>query len=418
MRKKKVLVHGTRDSVKLFFQDAISRDYEILAILNEQLEGISITHDGKELEVLPAQNLPKFVENVIDAIIITDTDNKESIATFFVNQGFELRKIIIWDKNNGYESFEFKGADDTRLAVVNGLEFPLSTSADEKALKKYIASLKKIRYIKNLDPKLYGVPLETDNLTTFTKKLQWLKIHDATLLKTRLADKYRVRNWIAEKIGAQYLIPLLGVWDDFDDINFDDLPNQFVLKVNHSSGKNIFVRDKKNFDKEKARRDINLWMSISYVFALELHYANIDRKIIAEELMTSVGLPDDYKFLCINGKIVYCQYLTDRLGELKLNYFDENWKVTNVERSDHPRSNHPEEILPPKNFELMKELATKLAEGFAFVRVDFYEIEGRVYFGEMTFTPAGGFFSYKSEGTDEYLGSLLKLPEPTAPPRL
>ncbi len=103
---------------------------------------------------------------------------------------------------------------------------------------------------------------------------------------------------------------------------------------------------------------------------------------------------------------------------MKLNYFDENWTPTTVERSDHPRSEHPEKISPPKNFELMKELAAKLAQGFAFVRVDFYEIDGKVYFGEMTFTPGGGDFSYKSEGTDEYLGSLLKLPERTHLPKL
>ena len=136
--------------------------------------------------------------------------------------------------------------------------------------------------------------------------------------------------------------------------------------------------------------------------------------------MTNDNLPDltDYKFLCFDGKIVYCQYLTDRSTNLRLNYFDVNWNVTTVERNDHSRSDRPEEIPPPKNFELMKNLAEILSQGFAFVRVDFYEIDGKIYFGEMTFTPGAGNFYYRSAGTNEYLGSLLKLPKPSPLPKL
>ena len=431
MKKKKVLVHGTPDSLKKFFADAISFDYEVAAILSESFEKISIMQGDKELEVIPSQNLPKFVQHTIDAVIITDNVERESVINFFLKQGFEPRKIILWNEKNGYESFEFKGTDDTRIAFVNGLDFPLRNATDERALQKYLESLKQLRYIRNLDPKLYDSsvfrknPIDPNNLRTFKEKLAWLKIHDATPLKSRLADKYRVRNWVAEKIGAQYLIPLLGVWDSFDDINFDDLPNSFVLKVNHSSSKNIFVRDKKTFDKERARRNINLWMTITYVYAFELHYSQIDRKIIAEELMINRDEPDidNYKFWCFNGAPLYCAVESGRsadgsLANLCMDFFDMNWKLTDVERSDHPNSEHPELIPPPKTFELMKELAAKLAEGFPFVRVDFYEIDGRVYFGEMTFTPAGGFLSFKSEGTNEYWGSILKLPEPYPTPKL
>ena len=268
-----------------------------------------------------------------------------------------------------------------------------------------------------------GKPLDFNNLQTFTEKMQWIKIFDATPIKSRLADKYLVRKWIAEKIGEEYLIPFFGVWDDFDDIDFDELPDQFVLKCNHGSGMNIIVRDKKSFDKQSAREKINAWLAIDYSCAyatFELHYTRIKRKIIAEKFMVNGDLPDliDYKFICCNGKIIYCQYLTDRSTELKLNYFDENWTPTTVERSDHPRSAHPEKIRRPKNFKLMKKLAAKLAKDFAFVRVDFYEIDGRVYFGEMTFTPGAGNFYYKSAGTDEYLGSLLTLPIISPPPQL
>ena len=260
------------------------------------------------------------------------------------------------------------------------------------------------------------------NPKTFTEKLHWLKIYNSTPLKSRLTDKYAVRSWIAEKIGDEYLIPLLGVWNDFDDINFDDLPNQFVLKCNHGSAMNIIVRDKNSFDVQKARERINAWLSWDYGMwaTLEIHYTRIDRKIIAEKFMANGDLPDlvDYKFWCFSGKPTYCKCMTGRSTDLKIDYFDMNWQHMNYEQNNHPNSDHPEKIPPPKNFELMKKLAATLAEGFSFVRVDFYEIEDKVYFGEMTFTPGAGNFYYKSEGTDEYLGELLKLPKPIFSPKL
>ena len=353
------------------------------------------------------------------------------MVNFFLKQKLPPRKVIL---KTGEEDFFIVQSRGNEVVFMDGLTFHLRTQEDKDFFSYIHNILQNQRQVKNLSPQDYpevlaqnwqyytGKPLNLNNPKTFTEKLQWLKIYDATPLKSRLTDKYLVRNWIKEKIGAEYLIPLIGVWNDFDEINFDDLPDRFVLKCNHGSGMNIIVRDKKSFDKQQAREKINAWLAIDYstVDLFELHYTRIDRKIIAEKFMTNGNLPDliDYKFLCINGKIVYCQYLTDRSSELKLNYLDENWNVTNVERSDHPRSDHPENIPKPKNFELMKKLAAKLAEGFAFVRVDFYEIEGRVYFGEMTFTPGAGNFYYKSDGTDEYLGSLLKLPAPTPPPKL
>ncbi|MBR4641960.1 MAG: hypothetical protein IKO74_04460 [Selenomonadaceae bacterium] len=186
--------------------------------------------------------------------------------------------------------------------------------------------------------------------------------------------KIFVRRWVTEKIDEQYLIPLLGVWDNFDDINFDELPDQFVLKCNHGWNMNIIVRNKKSLDLREAREKVNAWLAVDFgTHNLQLHYSRIDRKIIAEKFMANGDLPDliDYKFVCINGEIIYCQYLTDRSSNLKLNYFDINWTPRTVERSDHPRSDHPEKIPKPKNFELMKKLVAKLAEGFAHVRVDF-----------------------------------------------
>lgn len=424
MKKKKVLVHGTTESLHKFFADAVSRDYEVVALLSE--ENIS-----SDLEVFSPQNLPKVIHKLIDGIILTNATG--AFVKFFLKQGIEPRKIILWDFEQGWGTFNLPDSDGTSVIYFCGLEFHIRNEEDVKFFSTMHEWIQQQRQIKNLDPKFYlavlarqfqkytGKPLDFNNLRTLTEKLQWIKIYDATPLKSRLADKYLVRNWIEEKIGGEYLIPLLGVWDDFDEINFDDLPSQFVLKCNHGWNMNIIVRDKKSLNLREAREKINSWLAIDFgTHNLQLHYSPIQRKIIAEKFMADGDAPEltDYKFGCFNGKVPFCKATTERSTFIRCTYFDMNWQATNFSRNDHPMSDYPEKILPPKNFELMKELAAKLAEGFAFVRVDFYEIEGRVYFGEMTFTPGAGNFSYKSEGTDEYLGSLLKLPEPTPPPQL
>lgn len=427
MRRKKILVHGTFDSLKKFFADAISRDFEILAILSDEPEKIPAV----KFDVLAPKNLPAFVYKLIDGIIFTAAD--KSPVEFFRKCGLAPNKIILWNAAQGWQSFGLPAKNGMQRIYFCGLEFLVRENVMNNFYNLTVRRLQRKRYLRNMPSQKYaellaqefkrrtGRTLDYDNVQTFTEKMQWLKIFDATPLKSCLADKYLVRNWVAEKIGAEYLIPLLGVWENFDDINFDDLPEKFILKCNHGSAMNIIVRDKKKFSVEIARRRINAWLAMDYaVPCMELHYTRIEPKILAEKFMTNGDLPDliDYKFVCIDGKIIYCQYLTDRSTQLKLNYFDANWLPTTVERSDHPRSEHPENIPPPKNFELMKKLAATLAEGFAFVRVDFYEIDGKVYFGEMTFTPGAGNFHYKSEGTDEYLGKLMTLPPATPPPQI
>ena len=425
MRKKKVLLHGTPDSLQKFFSDAVSRDFEIVAVLSDEPEKISV-----KANVLKPQDLQPFVYNLVDGIIFT---GDKSAADYFIKQGVAPRKIILWDAAQGWQVFGGQDKDGTRVAFVCGLEFHIRNDDDVKDFNKIFRWLQNNRQVKNIPPQYYpavlaqkfrqrtGRPLDFNHLTTFTEKMQWMKIFDATPIKSRLADKYAVRRWVADKIGEKYLIPLLGVWDDFDDIDFDVLPDQFVLKCNHGCGMNIIVRDKKTFDKRNAREKINAWLAVDYSIAwgdFELHYTRIKRKIIAEKFMANGDLPDliDYKFSCFDGRVNHCKVISGRTTDLRLNYFDINWKPTTVERSDHPRSDHPERIRKPEKFKRMKNLAATLAEGFPFVRVDFYEIDGRVYFGEMTFTPAGGNHSYKSEGTDEYLGGLLTLPKPTPPP--
>ena len=434
MRKKKVLVHGTLKSLQKFFSDAESREFEIVAVLSEEPEKISPVRDNEPLDVFTPQTLPKMVYGLVDGIIITDIVANRGLVKVFLKQGVEPRKIILWDEQEGWGNLNLPDKDGTQVIYFCGLAFHLRNDADVDFFNDIYMRFQNQRYMKNLDPRLYpvameqdyqrrmGKPLDLNNVKTFTEKLWWIKLYDATPLKSRLADKFLVRRWVADKIGEQYLIPLLGVWDDFDDIDFDELPDQFVLKCNHGAGMNIIVRDKKSFDKRNAREKLNAWLAVDYSaqLGLELHYTRIKRKIIAEKFMTNGDLPDltDYKFSCFNGKINHCKVISGHTTDLRLDYFDMNWHRLKFEQKTNPNSDHPERIPPPKNFELMTKLAATLSEGFAFVRVDFYEIDGKVYFGEMTFTPGAGHFYYKSAGTDEYLGSLLKLPAPTPPPAL
>ena len=373
------------------------------------------------------ENIPQFIYKFIDGIIFTDRQNLQNKINYFVGKGLEPRKIIIWNNQGLPEIFTAKDKDGVEIAFMEGLQFHIRKQEDLNFVNQMRGQLFSQKRFYALNPSQYkqmielqyrqatGQIMDVDKPKNFTEKIQWLKLYDSTPIKTRLADKYLVRQWVAEKIGKQYLIPLLGVWDNFDDIDFDLLPNQFVLKANHGSGMNIVVRDKKTFDIENAREKINVWLGIDYgTLSNELHYNNIKKKIIAEKFITdgkNLDIPD-YKFLCFDSRPQIVQYLSERSTELTLDYFDLNWKHLSIERADHHNSNNPEKIQKPQNFKLMKKLAAELCKGFSHVRVDFYEVGDKVYFGEMTFTPGSGLFKYNSAGTNEELGNLLKLPAP------
>ena len=259
--------------------------------------------------------------------------------------------------------------------------------------------------------KVTGDELNLNQPLTYNAKIQWLKLYDSTPLKTKLADKYLVRNWVEEKIGAQYLIPLLGVWDKFDDIDFDKLPNSFVLKANHGCGWNIIVKDKSKFDIEDARKKFNTWMSTNFAFkfGLELQYLNIAPKIIAEQYLEN-GANDlyDYKVFCFNGKAESIMFLSERKQGLKMAFYDLNWNKLPFVYT-YPRNEA--EVPKPQNLELLIKLSEKLAEGFAHVRVDFYILnDGSLKFGEMTFTSASGSCKWNPPEQDRIYGDLIKLP--------
>lgn len=285
----------------------------------------------------------------------------------------------------------------------------------------YLSSIPEERYPEELCKWYYqqtGDILNLANPRTLNEKIQWMKLYDATPLKTRLADKYLVREWVKEKIGEEYLIPLLGAWDHFDEINFDEFPDRFVLKANHGSGWNIIVKNKATFDREDAKRKFEEWMNLNYSFCngYELQYMNIPPKIIAEEYIENEKGLKDYSIFCFNGKPtqvwvdLYCgtpNYLRS--------VYDMDWNPLPL-KCTWPDGG---ELLSerPKSFETMKEFAALLSQDFAFVRVDFYDVNGKLYMGEMTFTPMSGLGRFEPAQWNRELGKLLILPPKSPIPK-
>ena len=258
--------------------------------------------------------------------------------------------------------------------------------------------------------KVFGNILDWNNLRTYTEKMQWEKIYDKNPIKTTLTDKYAVREWVEGKIGKDYLIPLIGVWDSFDNIDFDLMPKQFVLKTNHGTGTNLIVKDKNKINMRRAKRMFDDWMKTDYAFtnSLQLHYRDIKRKIIAEKyLETNLGELQDYKFLCFDGKPCFCWVDLGRYSKHTRTVFDMNWKLQPWTQASYGIANY--DIPMPKNFDMMIDIANILSKGFSHVRVDLYNVDGKIYFGEMTFTNGSGLDPIIPKEYDKVLGDYWKL---------
>lgn len=262
--------------------------------------------------------------------------------------------------------------------------------------------------------KLYiGKKLNLDNPKTFNEKLQWLKLYDKNPNYTKMVDKYEAKNYVGNIIGQEYIIPTLGVYDKFEDINFSELPSQFVLKCTHDSGGVVICKDKSKLNIEEAKKKLNKSLKMNfYYLAREWPYKNIKPRIIIEKYMEDEKSVEilDYKIMCFNGNAKCSFVCSDRYSEdgLKVTFFDLDWNKLPFER--HYKSSNVD-IAKPKNYELMIELSEKLAKDIPFVRVDWYEINGQLYFGELTFYPGGGFEEFTPDKYDEILGSWIKLPK-------
>ncbi len=268
--------------------------------------------------------------------------------------------------------------------------------------RKYL----KIRYYLEL-----GKQLDLDNPKTMNEKLQWLKLYNRKPEYTQMVDKVLVKDYVAKIIGEKYVVPTLGVWNHFDEIDFDQLPDKFVLKTNHSGGSLgvVICKDKKTFDKKTAKKKLekSLKQDISKIH-VEWPYRNVERKIFAEMYLGDELT--DYKFYCFNGEAdVVMNCIERETGTPKFYFFDKKWKLCRLNKRGKEA---PEgfTLQKPEGMDEMFEIAAKLSEGLPFARIDLYNVDGNIYFGEITFFPDSGFDPNRLPESDLYFGEKIKLP--------
>lgn len=293
-----------------------------------------------------------------------------------------------------------------------------------------------------------GYPLHLDDPKTYNEKIQWLKLHDHNPQYTIMADKFEAKQFIAERVGDEYVVPNYGVWNSFEEIDFDKLPEQFVLKTTHDNDSVFIVKDRDTFDRSIAKRLLTKHLGINhYWWWREWAYKNIKPRIIAEKLLTDSKQDtiNDYKFFCFDGvpqfsyvchhvnkgqDPVMTQYdgnpefmlskrirplyrLKNIMGHLETyTFYDNNYQKIPCSKADWPATVDAD--LPPKNFEKMKEIAATLSNGIPHVRVDFYEVNGKLYVGELTFYTSAGYENFSPDEYNYKFGDMIKLPEPNA----
>lgn len=260
-----------------------------------------------------------------------------------------------------------------------------------------------------------GKKLDLKDPKTFNEKLQWLKLYDRKPVYTQMVDKYEAKSYAAERIGEEYIIPTLGVWDRAEDIDFDALPNQFVLKCTHDSGGLVICRDKSQLDIEGAKKKLNKALKNNFYYSFrEWPYKNVKPRIIAECYMSDEnqqkGLTD-YKFYCFAGvpKFLYVSTGLENHATAHISFLNLDWTFAPFQRTDY--EGYAQLPPKPKNFEKMIRIAEELSRGIPFLRVDLYEINGNVYFSELTFCPCAGLMEFNPPQWDEKVGQWLELPE-------
>lgn len=275
---------------------------------------------------------------------------------------------------------------------------------DRKSDEKYL----RLKYRAKM-----GKKLELDEPRTFNEKLQWLKLHDRRPEYTVMVDKHRVREYISEKLGAQYLIEQLGVWDSPDEIDFAALPDRFVMKCNHNSGLGMCIcTDKASLDMERVKAELRKGLEQDYYLTgREWPYQDVPRKIVAEQFLESDGGGlTDHKIHCFNGVPRFILVCRDRFTESGLveDFYTPAWERMEVKRPKIPNGAAP--LPKPEKLDEMLALAEKLSKDIPFLRVDLYLVEGKIYFSELTFFPASGFEGYDPPEWDRTFGQWLELP--------
>ena len=284
-------------------------------------------------------------------------------------------------------------------------------------------------YLKIMVRATTGKKLHLNNPQTFNEKLQWLKLYDRNPLYTIMVDKVKAKEYVAKKIGEQYIIPTLGVWKSADDIDFDSLPDRFVIKCNHNSGKGMYIcRDKSRMNVNEVRKGLSEGLREDYYkHGREWPYRDVPRRILAEQYMESekpsfvnsdveekvsrVGDLRDYKFYCFNGEPKLCQVISDRAVDEKIDFYDMNWNrivglVGLVGLTDGVHNSN-QDMPCPYSFKDMLHCARILSKDIPFSRIDFYDINGRAYWGEITFFPASGFGVFRPDEWNNKIGEWL-----------
>ena len=256
----------------------------------------------------------------------------------------------------------------------------------------------------------FGYKINLNNPKTFNEKIQWRKLFERDPFFTILADKNKVREYVKHKIGSEYLIPLLGVYNNPQEVNWSSSQEKFVIKPNHGAGCVIYCDDMGSFDRDSANKEMEVWIRTNfYHISREWQYKNIDPKIIFEKFIesdTNSGLTD-YKFFCFDGKPKLIQVNVDRYTKHSLLFYSPKWKKQNMSLRGYPISTR--NISKPKNLEIMLEIASQLSKGISFCRVDLYNVKGKVLFGEITLTPNGGNVPIVPYKKDLALGNLMHL---------
>ena len=251
-----------------------------------------------------------------------------------------------------------------------------------------------------------------ENPTTYNEKLQWLKLNCQNPEYTKMVDKYEAKEYVRKILGDEYIIPILGVWNSFDEIDFDKLPEKFVLKCTHDSGGLVICKDKSKLDKNEARKKIEKSLKHNYYLEhREYPYKNVKPRIIAEQFMVDESGTElkDYKFFCFNGVCKMLFVATDRPFDTRFDFFDTDFNHLPFKQG-HPLAT--KKIAKPKGFEEMKRIAEKLSVNIPHVRVDLYDINGHIYFGELTFFHFSGNVPFEPSEWDDKIGNWLQLPTP------
>lgn len=302
---------------------------------------------------------------------------------------------------------------NSREKIIRAIVKPRYLAA--ACLRFFASSIKNDRwYIKNRYRLYTGKPLNLETPVTYNEKLNWQKLYDHNPLYTTMVDKYAAKEYVASIIGEEYIIPTIGYWDKPEDIDWDKLPNQFVLKTTHDSGGVIVVRDKNKLNRDNAIKKLNKCLKAdNYSSTREWPYKNVPRRVIAETYMEDkkTGELRDYKFFSFDGE-VKALYISQDRGqqgeEVKFDYYDADFNHLDIFQYHKSGVKQPEK---PMCFEEMKMLASKLSKGIPQVRVDLYEVNGKVYFGELTFFHHGGIVPFTPEEWDYIFGSWIKLPQ-------